>query len=150
MPKKCAIFIIIACLLVFTGCSNKQNAENIKPENHEKIGSRQVNQNIAKQAVDQVLKMNQVTDAVAVNSQKEIFLAYKIKHLARFHMERIEKDVKQELKKQFPDYNITVSSDLKLFLETTKLTKRTKNESMDHKQIKNGLKELKKLKNEKT
>lgn len=154
MPKKLVIYIFIACLFVFSGCVNKQDEtktkdiNSLQTQNNKQI--RLVNQNIANQAVENVLKMDHVTDAVAVNSQKEIFLAYRIKHMARFRLEKIESDVKKKLEKQFPDYKVTVSSDLKLFLETTKLANKATDNQIENKELKVGIKELKKLKSEKT
>lgn len=142
LDKKMWILILATCLLAFSGCVNNQS---------ESIGTNSVtNQDIAMKASNFVKKLDVITVAVAVNNDKEIFLAYKVKHLERFRLKKIEKHVKKSLEEEFPFYQITVSSDLKLFLETSELKEKLSKEKMTSKKLSREIEELKNLLNEKT
>lgn len=142
LDKKMWILILATCLFAFSGCVNNQS---------ESVGTNSVtNQDIAMNASNFVKKLDVITDAVAVNNDKEIFLAYKVKHLERFRLKKIEKRVKKSLEEEFPFYQITVSSDLKLFLETGKLKEKLSKEKMTSKKLSREIEELNNLLNEKT
>ena len=56
-----------------------------------------------------------------VQKDKDILVAYKVKHMQRFRMKSIESKLKKDLQKNYKGYNFTVSSDMKIFLETVEL-----------------------------
>lgn len=150
---------IYLCLLITIGCANNQpeltksNDINhiINVQNKQQKGTTQgTNQNISIRASEIVKNMDVITDAVAVNDQKDLFLSYKVKHLKRFQLKKIEKQVKKKLENQFPNYSVTVSSDLKLFLETNELKDKIARKQIKPNMISKEIKKLNKLLNEKT
>lgn len=68
-----------------------------------------------------VESMQELYDAAVLKGEKEILVAYKVKHLQRFHMKKIEKKLNKILEEKYPDENFIVSSDFKIFLEAVEL-----------------------------
>ena len=73
-----------------------------------------------------VAKHEAIYDVVVVKNDKTILVAYKVKHLQRFHMKRIEKEVNKQLNEKYKDYDFVVSSDYKIFLELVRLNEMLK------------------------
>ncbi|MBE3570760.1 MAG: YhcN/YlaJ family sporulation lipoprotein [Bacillales bacterium] len=69
----------------------------------------------------EVRRMNEIYDVSVVEGKKDILVAYKVKHLSRFKMKKIEKNLKETLEKQYPHDHFVVSSDYKIFLESVRL-----------------------------
>jgi hypothetical protein len=69
----------------------------------------------------EVRRMNEIYDVSVVEGKKDILVAYKVKHLSRFKMKTIEKNLKEKLEKQYPHDHFVVSSDYKIFLESVRL-----------------------------
>ncbi|WP_240256176.1 YhcN/YlaJ family sporulation lipoprotein [Ferdinandcohnia quinoae] len=145
------IYFFTICLLL-TGCTSGENKAKIAQSNdvEEGINDRDVNQSIAEEAEKKVVNWDEVTGAVAVTIDHKLLLAFKVKQFDKFHLNKIEKKVKDKLKKEFPDYKPVVSSDLKIFLETTKLKKKIAKEHITKHQIKKDFKRIKKLSEEQT
>ncbi|MBN6887514.1 GTPase involved in cell partitioning and DNA repair [Cytobacillus horneckiae] len=70
-------------------------------------------------------------DAAIVKNKDQILVAYKVKHLQRFHMKKIEKKLKDSLEKDYPDVEFIVSSDFKIFLEVVELHEKMKSPEFD-------------------
>ncbi|MDQ0268708.1 YhcN/YlaJ family sporulation lipoprotein [Cytobacillus purgationiresistens] len=66
-------------------------------------------------------------DAAIVKNDNQILVAYKVKHLQRFHMKKIEKKLTDSLEKKYQDEEFIVSSDYKIFLEVVELHEKMKN-----------------------
>ncbi|WP_262421960.1 hypothetical protein [Bacillus aquiflavi] len=89
-------------------------------------------------------------DVAIVKGDSQILVAYKVKHLYRFQMKKLEKSVKNQFKKQFPKEKFTVSSDYKVFLEAVKMNEKMKDADYDEKKASKRLKTLIKMTKELT
>jgi Sporulation lipoprotein YhcN/YlaJ (Spore_YhcN_YlaJ) len=152
--KKACLFLMVFLLGVF-GCNG--TAENSQSHNVTRTGYQQNNstlpaydQSPSKKAEEKVKKMEEVTEVVAVNTDKELLVAFKIKHLQRFRLKKIESKVDKQLKKAFPDHKLTVSSDLKIFIETSKLKDKMKREKLSKKEVSKKIEKITKLSKEQT
>jgi len=56
-----------------------------------------------------------------VNIDKELSVAIKVENFNRFRLKSIEKSVKSDLEKTYPDHKVFVSSDKKMFWELEKI-----------------------------
>ncbi|MBA2874964.1 YhcN/YlaJ family sporulation lipoprotein [Thermaerobacillus caldiproteolyticus] len=156
MRKYVTMLMVVTLLIV--GCAREkeikqqslQGTNMIKTNRDGTAYSYKVNQSIAKQAVQHIKARKEVRDAVAVNTSKKLLVAYQVKHMHRFRMKQIKKDIEQQLKQLFPNHKIIVSSDLKIFWKTNELRDKINKDGMNEKQINKQIKKLKKLSEELT
>ena len=97
----------------------------------------------------EVEKSDAIYDVAVIQGDKENLVVYKVKHLQRFRMKKIEKEVNTMLEKKFPDENFIVSSDYKIFLEAVKLgEKMNKDPNFTKEKAQKRLEEIIELKKE--
>ncbi|MFO1445574.1 sporulation protein [Bacillus sp. Bva_UNVM-123] len=92
--------------------------------------------------------MKELYDVAIVKGDKDVLIAYKVKHLYRFKMKSIEKKLKDTLQKKYPNENFTVSSDYKIFLEAVKLKEKMEKPNYSKEKANKKLKKIIKLKQE--
>ena len=97
-----------------------------------------------------VLSFDDIYDAAIIVGEKRVLVAYKVKHMKRFRMKKIEKDLQKKLEKKYPDRKFTVSSDYKIFLEAVELNEDLKDPNYSRKKAKKQSKKIIKLEKEKT
>ncbi len=132
--KKVWISFMMIFLLV-AGCANKEGGnvddtaliKRTDPEPMDIIeGMDEDGKEIITDVKKTVAKHEALYDVVVVKNAKTILVAYKVKHLQRFHMKRIEKEVNKQLNEKYKDYDFVVSSDYKIFLELVRLNEMLK------------------------
>lgn len=97
-----------------------------------------------------VESMKELYDVAVVKGDGDTLVAYKVKHLQRFHMKRIEKKMNKMLEEKYPDENFTVSSDYKIFIEAVELQEKMKDPDFSDKKAKKKLDKIIKLQKEMT
>ncbi|MFS0782842.1 sporulation protein [Bacillus sp. 1P06AnD] len=97
-----------------------------------------------------VLSFPEIYDAAIITGKKKVLVAYKVKHMKRFGMKKIEKELNKKLEKKFSDHSFTVSSDYKIFLEAVNLNEHLKNPSFSRKKARKDFKKIIELQKEKT
>ncbi|WP_019240535.1 MULTISPECIES: hypothetical protein [Bacillus] len=95
-----------------------------------------------------VLEFPDIYDAAIITGKKRVLVAYKVKHMKRFGMKKIEKDLKKKLEEKYSDHKFTVSSDYKIFLEAVELNEDLKDENYSRKKARKQFKEIIKLQKE--
>ncbi|WP_044748647.1 YhcN/YlaJ family sporulation lipoprotein [Bacillus alveayuensis] len=155
MLKK--LFPVLLVFSILFGCAKeKENQQqslqnfNITKTSTKETADANLNQSVAKQAVQRISKKREIKDVVAVNTKKKLLLAYQVKHLQRFRMKQIEKNIQKELEKIFPHHDVVISSDLKLFWKTEELRRKLNKDGIDEKEVNKQIKKLEKLSNELT
>lgn len=149
MKKVWISFMVM--LVILSGCANKEGGKvddtalikRTNPEPMDIINGRdQGEEGIITNVKKTVAKHKAIYDVIVVKNDKTILVAYKVKHLQRFHMKRIEKEVNQQLKEKFPDYNFIVSSDYKIFLELVRLNEMLKAKDVPEEKAKKKYNEI--------
>lgn len=97
-----------------------------------------------------VAKFDELYDVAVIKGEEEILVAYKVKHMQRFHMVKIEGEINKMLEEKYPKENFIVSSDYKIFLEAVELNDKMKDPDFSEKDAKKKLEEIIKLKKELT
>lgn len=97
-----------------------------------------------------VENFKELYDVSVIRGKNDVLVAYKVKHLERFHMKKIEKKITKLLEKNYPDENFTISSDYKIFLEAVELEENLKNPNYSKKKAEKKLQDIIKLKKELT
>ncbi|GAA0325409.1 hypothetical protein GCM10008967_15050 [Bacillus carboniphilus] len=105
---------------------------------------------VAEMVEKDIEKYEAIYDVMVIKGDKEILVAYKVKHFERYHMKKIEKDLEKMLEDHYPDENFTLSSDYKIFLEAVKLKNKMKDPSFSEEQAEKKFHEILKLQKELT
>lgn len=141
--------ILLACILMLASCSQNQKDSQlalIKTTNPSPITT---DRNKRTDEVEKIKKdvssFPEIYDVAVVKGKKDTLVAYKVKHMHRFKMENIEKELNQKLEKRYPKENFTVSSDYKIFLEAVRLNERMKARKLSHIQAEKRLQQIIKM-----
>lgn len=143
--------ILFVGLLLLTACGTNQKVKDsqlalIKTTNPTPVVTDQNKKpNHVEEIKKDVSSFPEIYDVAVVKGQKNTLVAYKVKHLQRFRMKKIEKNVNKMLEKKYPKENFTVSSDYKIFLEAVRLDERMKEKKFSKKQAEKQLRRIIKM-----
>jgi LAS superfamily LD-carboxypeptidase LdcB len=149
--------LLILCFLVFfavNGCSvTGKNSDTklaiLKTTNPSPVVTKKTqNLDMVERIKHDVSSLPELYDVAVVKGKKDILVAYKVKHLKRFKMKKIEKNINKMLEEKYPKENFTISSDYKIFLEAVRLKEKMKSKGFSDKKAERRLKQIIKMKNE--
>ncbi|ANX12386.1 hypothetical protein ABE41_010220 [Fictibacillus arsenicus] len=144
IQSKVPLISILLFLILLTSCNQSKNeSEKNKNDSTIQIAYKQNNQTPSQEAKKAILSMPEITDVKAVNTDKEMFLAVKPKHLERFQLNSLKKKIKKRVNEQNPSMKVYVSTDQKIFLKLDELESKLDDPKMDNKKIKKELKKIK-------
>lgn len=144
-----ALFVLLLSSL--TGCGSSPLDKKVKKEKEKqteekkgpkltKMSTESFNQSIAQGAKKKALAMEEITEAAAVNSNLDLYIAVKPEHHERFGLKPLRNRLKTQLSKEYPTFNIHVSTDRKIFMLLDKLENKIKKKIVTKDQIKKQLK----------
>jgi hypothetical protein len=154
IKRKCKRFLIILTVLslvALVGCNQDEDKQSqMKNVNYTKVTSGNVvDQSPSVRAKEFVSKKEETTEVKAVNSKKDLYIAFNVGTFERFQLDKIESDVKKELKKKFPNHTVHVSTDKKVFLELETLEEKLgSNKVKNNKDLNKSLNHIKHMKND--
>ncbi|MED3623141.1 sporulation protein [Bacillus thermocopriae] len=143
--------IFMSCLFLLTACGVNQQTKDsqltlMKTTNPTPfVTDHHKSNKLVKQIEKDVSSFPPIYDVAVVKGKKDTLVVYKVKHLHRFKMKKIEKDVTAKLEKKYPKENFTVSSDYKIFLETVRLNEKMQSKDISEKDAEKRFKEIVKL-----
>ncbi|WP_018664525.1 hypothetical protein [Heyndrickxia acidiproducens] len=114
------------------------------------LSNRPARERISGQLRNDVLHFDSIYDVAIIEGPQQTLIAYKVRHLHRFRMGKIEKDLTASLEKRYPRQKFIVSSDYKIFLETVRLQEDMEKHKVSKKQAIKRFKKIIQLKKELT
>ena len=158
MKKRIYIFLLIAICTVHVSCSPaKENFTSLgdgtlQMINHSSRAEsiQEKDESFASKVKETALELPEIYDVHVIKGKKESLVTYKVRHMQRFRMKRIEKELIEKLQEKFPDERFTVSSDFKIFLESTRLQKKIHNNEISEEEMEEKLQWIIQLSKEKT
>lgn len=130
-------WIVIACFaLLLVGCSEREKVFVYQPVNDEK--NKQEIQHLLKEA-------NEIDEVNVVFLNDELVVAMQVKPWEKWRRKKVEESWKKKLEEKFANLNVTVSTDFKIFWETSKIT-----DQQDQQAVHEKIQHLKKLAKEET
>lgn len=93
-----------------------------------------------------LIKEEKTSEAIGVFFDHQLVVAVQVRPLSKFGKEKVEKRITRKLKKEFPNHEVFVSSDLKIMWELKDLVK----DQPSDKTLKNKLKDIQALAKEET
>lgn len=154
MYKK--IFILfLGVVLLLTACENNLSMEPTKNKEETiditKISNEAlINQQPSNNAKDLLSKHAEITTVKAVNTDDTMLIAIEIEHMKRFELAKIQKQYQKEMKNEFKDLDIELSTDKKIIIELDKLEKQILDGEISNKKLKKSLKQIVTLSKEQT
>ena len=141
------IYLFLSIVAILVGCNSKLNDEKqakwslINQTNPTPINltSQPTQGSSSKNIKEDVQSIDSIYDVAIIKGKEKTLVAYKVKHLQRFHMKAIEKEVNAKLEEKYPDEDFTVSSDYKIFLEAVRLGEKLKDPKYPKKKAKKEL-----------
>lgn len=152
------MLLLLVVPLFMTACNSETTSEesresmiqSVNPEPTAVEEGDEREQDTAEKVKKEVRSLPAIYDVAVINGKEEILVAYKVKHMQRFRMKKIEKELKERLEKKFPKENFVVSSDFKIFIETIELKDKMKDPKFKEKDAEKRLKKIVKFKHELT
>ncbi|WP_062104414.1 YhcN/YlaJ family sporulation lipoprotein [Bacillus niameyensis] len=158
MRTKLFLIIIISSQLLFlASCSSKGDGKDsqlslmkaTQPEpiliNYDKN-----EESVAQRVQEEIEEIDEIYDVAVIERGKKVLVAYKVKHLQRFRMKKIEKNLTKRLKDEFQNHQFTVSSDYKIFLESIRLKEKIETNKISDEEAEKKFEKIIKLKKEMT
>lgn len=127
---------VMSFIFLLAGCGDREKIM-MYPGNNDEDQQKKIEQLIEEDAA--------IEEANVLLLEKELFVALQLKPLKKWNKQKIEKKWKKKLEQQFSNREVLVSTDFKLFWESTKLM-----DEKDQQKVLQELKELKKLAKEET
>lgn len=157
MSKRLLILMFAIIILFIMGCSSNGKREEsqlalikaTQPSPIE-IGYKNKEESVGYQVREILKEIDEVYDTAIIEGDEKIIVAYKVRHLQRFRMKKIEKDITKLLNERFPKNNFIVSSDFKIFLEAIRLKEDLDDGNISNKEAEKRFKKIIKLKKEMT
>ncbi len=145
-----AILIIAMFFTIVSGCSGDSGSKEARMSLIHSVDQDPVHLGDSSKAPLEEIKKKvashkEIYDVAVVQKNKDILVAYKVKHMQRFRMKSIESKLNKELKKDFKSFNFTVSSDMKIFLETVELIVNVKDKGYSKKKAEKWFDKIMKL-----
>ncbi|MEH7336650.1 sporulation protein [Neobacillus drentensis] len=143
--------IVLACFVILSSCNQHQQVKDsqlalIKTTNPKPVITDKKNRRDGVTEIKKdVSSLPELYDVAVVQGKRDTLVVYKVKHLHRFQMKKIEKNINKMLEEKYPKENFTVSSDYKIFLEAIRLDERMKSSKFSHRDAENRLKEIVKM-----
>ncbi|NMD71503.1 sporulation protein [Bacillus sp. DNRA2] len=150
-------WILAFIIVVLGGCTNYSGSET-KVALLKKVDPRPTvfgtneseDMETLKKVRKEVMAIEPVYDVAIVKGKKDTVVAYKVKHMHRFRMKQIEKEINEKLEKKFPKEDFIISSDYKIFLDVIELINDENDPKHSDKEAEKKLNEIIELKKELT
>ncbi|WP_404408735.1 sporulation protein [Jeotgalibacillus malaysiensis] len=138
-------FILPAiCLVLLSGCAALEQTGPVHVKIHDSENG------TIKEVAEHIEDTKELYDSVVVAADSTLVVSYKVKHLHRFQMKEIEKEMKAWLEEKYPNKEIVLSSDYKIFLELYDLSDKWASNSLSEKEAMDEIEKIIKLKKEMT
>lgn len=148
------ILSLISFIFILVGCMQSETSYDRAEDNSlelTKLSTKGLtDQQPADQAKHFLSQFEEVSSVRAVNNDGQLLIAVELNHHDRFATDRLEKELTKEVKKQYNDMQITLSTDQKVLLELRKLEEAITNNNISKEDIKKELHRIKKLSKEQT
>ncbi|MEH7442846.1 YhcN/YlaJ family sporulation lipoprotein [Bacillus sp. JJ1122] len=153
-----AIIVYMLLASITAGCSlgdtsHKSRTSMIQSVNPDAEATNDLdekNEKLAERVKKDIQSLDEIYDVAVIKGKEDTLVAYKVKHMKRFGMKRIEKAINKKLEENYPDEDFIVSSDFKIFIEAVELSEKMKDPSYPDEKAEKQLQRIISLKKEMT
>ena len=136
--------LILIAIGLCTGCNGNHDQTSNKDLNNSQV-SKPISQSVSNQVTENIILEDEISKVMAVNTDKDLLVAIKVKQFDRFRLKKIENKIKSDMEKQYPDYSILVSAAQKMYFELVKLDEKLQKNTMSMENLKKHTKKIKSL-----
>lgn len=143
--------MIIICVILLSSCNQDEKVKDsqlalMRTTNPNPLMTDQdSNPDRVKKIEKEVNSFDEIYDASIMKGKEETLVVYKVKHMQRFRMKQIEKNLTKTLEDKYPKEKFVVSSDYKIFLEAVRLSERMNAGKLSDKQAEKRFNEIIKM-----
>ena len=142
------IYLSVFLLFFITGCNieNESNHSLVKP-----IPTKEVAEQTFENKVNDLVKpMKEVKEIKVIGLNRTIMVALELNHYYTLQTKKITKKITKKLEDKWPEKEIIVTTDHKIFIELEKLDQQMKQKNISKNDLNKKLNKLKKLLKEQT
>ncbi|KMK76149.1 hypothetical protein [Alkalihalobacillus pseudalcaliphilus] len=136
--SRCIGFFVL--LLLLSACSNGDSptVQSLL------VDHKQFEQTEANESKKKLMELDEFIDVHGVSIEDRIYLSPKVKQLARFRLNGLRKQSFDQIKNLYPEHEIHVSTDKKVYMELEKLEQRLKDGKITEEELKKELDKIEK------
>jgi hypothetical protein len=82
-----------------------------------------------------IVDMEEVDDVALIHSKDKLLVAIKVTTTDRFRLEEIQGIVKKKMEAEYPEMEVTISADKKIFMKITELERQNEKKKMTEREI---------------
>lgn len=139
-------FLILLPFIFLSSCQNNDALENDQDGPYMKLSSRpEYKQDLANNVKMRLKQRDELSKFHVVNDEKTIVIAFDVDQIHRFSLGKLEHEIQEEMDDLFEEYEVTVSTDLKIILDLGHLEKRIHEGTIAEEQIKEEVEKIIKL-----
>ncbi|WP_186577646.1 YhcN/YlaJ family sporulation lipoprotein [Aquibacillus kalidii] len=153
LTKPKHILSILLLTILISGCNTDENDNRITMKDSDgdvtKISNTSpIDQSLTNKAKEYVRINNEIESLRGINTEEDLLLAINVEQIQQFKEQNHESRIQKKLEKIFPETNIEVSSDQKIYIEVEKLEQEIQNNALDKEELKKRFDKIKKLIND--
>ncbi len=122
--------LTITAMIFLTGCKDEPQTDMKKT-----ISTQELSTNESTSIEKEVVEMNGVEDVEIIHSKDKLLVAIKVSNVDRFQLEDIQKKVKKKMDSEYPEMDVTVSPDKKIFMKIAELEDKHASKKMSERDI---------------
>ncbi|KIL50217.1 hypothetical protein KP77_15920 [Jeotgalibacillus alimentarius] len=131
-------------ILFLTGCAAFEQTGPVHVKIHDSENG------TVKEVAQRIEDTKELYDSVVVAADSTLVVSYKVKHMNRFQMKSIEKKMKSWLTEKYPEKEIVLSSDYKIFMELYAFSDKWQTGELNEQEAMDEIEKIIKLKKEMT
>lgn len=146
--------VLFLLAIVMSACTDRSTTSSNEQTDESEISITQTAMNYGQDTSEQVerllAKEHEFNEIIAVNSDEWIVIAIDPKHHDRFRLKDLRKSLKDTVEQSFKNYEIELSTDLKIILELRELKLQLNEQNITKEDLQKELERIQKLANEQT
>ncbi|MCF6137342.1 YhcN/YlaJ family sporulation lipoprotein [Pseudalkalibacillus berkeleyi] len=142
--KKMFLVPAIIMIIVLGGCKEEQSSDMKNT-----ISTKELSVQESSSIHEEIKKVNGVDDVKLIHSKDQLLVAIKITTMDRFRIEEIQHKVQKKLDAAYPEMDVTISPDKKIFMKIGELESKQSEKSLTERDIHKKVRSLIKLSKDK-
>ncbi|WP_349407335.1 YhcN/YlaJ family sporulation lipoprotein [Pseudalkalibacillus sp. SCS-8] len=124
------MIVVFTAILLLSGCKEEPQSESKNT-----ISTKELSTAESTSIEKEIKKMKGVSDLRFIHSKDKLLVAIKVTNMDRLQLDKIQKKVKKKMNSEYPEMDITVSADKKIFMKIEELEAKHAKKKMSERDI---------------